>query len=73
MKAATDIASELGKALDDLAAMHVLVSSRLNAQRGLSAVEMHSVIDSTNDAVVALKKVLAIATATGGGPEIPAD
>ena len=34
MKAATDVASELGKALDGLAAMHVLVSSRLNAQRG---------------------------------------
>ena len=73
MKAATDIAAELARALDDLAATHVLVSSRLNAQRGLSPEEMHSVIHSTNDAVVALKKVLVIATATGGGPEIPAD
>ena len=71
MKAAADIASELSKALDDLAAMHALVSSRLREQRGLSPNEMHEVIRDANDAVGALKRLLAIAAATGGGPQIP--
>jgi hypothetical protein len=69
MKAAVDIATELGNALDELAAMHALVSMRLQAQRGLSPDEMHSLIHSSNDAVVSLKRVLAIAAATGGGPQ----
>jgi hypothetical protein len=70
MKAAPDIATELGRALDDLAALHMLLSLRSKSTPDLSRENVRNAIHVLNDAVTSLKHVVALVSATGGGPRI---
>jgi hypothetical protein len=66
MKVIADIPAELGRALDELAAMRALLSSHLRSHSSLSPGEMHGLIHSTNDTAASLERILATGAPTKG-------
>ena len=73
MKTGIDIAAEIGNALDNLAALHIFISSHSSekSQPDLSGELVCEAINAINDSVASLKRVLSIVIATGGGPSVP--
>ena len=73
MKAIYDIAIDAGKALDGLAAIALLLSSRIANSNSavLSREDVDGVNDAINESVDSLKRILKHATALGAGPVPP--
>ena len=68
MRAGTEIAIEVGKGLDAMAAMHIALAPHTrDGADPLSVKEVRELIDAVNDGVVSLKKALGLAIAIGGG------
>ena len=70
-----DTAVEAAKVLDDLAALSIDLSCHCNVPPHmlvLSASKIREACETIDDAVASLKRILALASASGGGPQPPA-
>ena len=72
MKAATDVAVEAGKALDNLTSITLVFSSHdeWSGNYVLTHGDLHEILNALSDAVASLKRIIAFATATGSGPQL---
>jgi hypothetical protein len=74
MQPAKDTAAEAGKILDDLAALSIDLSCHCDAAPHalvLPARKVREACDAIDDAVASLKRILAIAPASGNAPVPP--
>ena len=72
MRKSTDVATDVNKALDALAILHMSLSARVQSgsHASFSSEQIGELIRIIEEATASLKKILAVAAAAGGGPTV---